>query len=69
MDVSTTTLVFPSLTTLGRIRLQFNAKARFEILKDFYWSVSLFESYDSDPPTTDFRQNDFGVTTALGYSF
>ncbi len=69
MDVSTTTLVFPSLTTLGRVRFQFNAKARFEILKDFYWSVSVFESYDSDPPTDGFRQNDFGVTTALGWSF
>lgn len=69
MDVSATTLVFPSLTTLGRIRLQFNAKARFELLKDFYWSVSVYESYDSNPPTDDFRQNDFSVTTALGWSF
>ena len=41
---------FPNLTTLGRIRLLAEGRVRFEIIKDFYFSVNVYNIYDSDPP-------------------
>ena len=48
------------------------AKFKREFVKDLYFSIDLFETYDSKPPTTGLgtaNKNDFGLTTALGYSF
>jgi hypothetical protein len=32
-------------------------------------TLSVYESYDSDPPSETSRRNDFGITTSLGWSF
>jgi len=69
LDLSGSLVVLPNMTTWGRYRLQANAKARIELLRDFYWSLTLYESYDSQPPSATSRKNDFGVTTSLGWSF
>lgn len=69
LDFDTTFAVYPSLTTPGRVRLDLRSKVRIEIIKDLYWSASLFETFDSDPPAENVRRNDFGVTTSVGWSF
>jgi hypothetical protein len=55
--------------TKGRYRLQVNGQARIEILNDLYWSLSVYESFDSEPPSETSRRNDFGITTSIGWSF
>jgi hypothetical protein len=52
----------------GRVRLEVQSSIRHEFLKDFYWSVNGFESFDSSPPA-DEKGNDAGVSIALGWSF
>ena len=48
--------------------LEIQSAARFEFLKDFYFSVNGYGSFDSRPPEG--RANsDVGVTLALGWSF
>lgn len=69
LDISTSFIVLPNLTTPGRYRLQANGKARIEVVKNLYWSLTLYESYDSKPPSESSRKNDFGLTTSLGWSF
>jgi hypothetical protein len=69
MDLTTTFAVLPSLTNRGRVRLQLDSKVRWEIVKDLYWSIGLYNSFDSRPPTEDFRRNDFGLNTSLGWTF
>lgn len=69
LQITTSLLFLPSITKTNRYRLQFNSKLRLEIIKDFFWQLSLFESFDSNPPSETARQNDFGVTTSLGWSF
>jgi len=69
LDLSGSLVVLPNMTTWGRYRLQANAKARIELLRNFYWSLTVYESYDSEPPSATSRKNDFGVTTSLGWSF
>ena len=68
-DVNTGFIVLPSLTTDDRYRVRLNVKLKREFLKDLYISLDLFETYDSNPPQEGAKKNDFGVTTALGWSF
>ncbi len=69
LDLSASVVVLPNLLTGGRYRLQANGQARIEILNDLYWSLSVYETFDSDPPSATSRRNDFGITTSLGWSF
>ena len=69
LDLSSGIAIYPSMTTGGRYRIQANGQAKIEIVKNLYWSLSFYESFDSDPPSADARRNDFGITTSLGWSF
>jgi hypothetical protein len=59
--------VFPSLTDLGRVRLEGDLRVRYEVLRDFFLTVSLQNSFDSRPPSPDTPKSDF--TTALSISW
>jgi hypothetical protein len=69
LDLSASFVVLPNLMTKGRYRLQVNGQARIEILNDLYWSLSVYETFDSEPPSETSRRNDFGITTSIGWSF
>lgn len=69
LDITGYFLSFPNLTTWGRFRLQTGGKVRFEIVKDLYFSVNVYESFDSDPPIEDVAKNDFSASTSLGWTF
>jgi hypothetical protein len=57
-----------SLSGRARVRLELQSAWRHEFLKDFYWSMNGFESFDGDPPA-DQKTNDFGVSITLGWKF
>jgi hypothetical protein len=61
--------VIPSLTDSGRVRLQADGRVRREIISDFYVSVSVFDSYDSRPPTEGASKNDWGPVVSIGYKW
>lgn len=70
VDVQTDFLVMPSMSDLGRVRLQLNVGANIEIfLKDFFWNVSFYESFDSKPPQENPTRNDYGIVTGISWSF
>lgn len=69
LDLTGSVVVLPNVKTWGRYRIQANGKARIELLRNLYWSLTVYESYDSEPPSETSRRNDFGVTTSLGWSF
>jgi len=62
-------LFLPNLTQSGRYRLQANANVRLELIKDFFWQVSVYESFDSAPPSELANRNDFSLTTSFGWTF
>ena len=68
-DVTTTLIVFSSLTQWGRTRLEFDISVRRELAKDFFFSVSLQDSFDSNPPSENAVRNDFNVVSSFGWSF
>ena len=61
--------VYPSLTQGGRVRVQADVSAKREIVSDFYLSLSVFYSYDSQDPTTGSARRDWGPTLSIGYQF
>lgn len=65
LDVTATS--FFALTR-SRVRLELNASFKSDIVGDLYWSVNVFDSFNSEPPA-DQKANDFGVSAALGWSF
>jgi hypothetical protein len=69
LDLSVDYTFIPNFVTKGRYRSEFDAKARFELFKDFYWSISAFSSYDNKPASDLAQKGDFGIVTSVGWSF
>jgi putative salt-induced outer membrane protein YdiY len=61
-------VVYPNLTTLGRVRLSQNSSLQFQIVRNLYWKLSVYENYDSRPPVSA-PKNDFGTSTSIGWKF
>jgi hypothetical protein len=61
--------LLPSLTQSGRVRAEGKLRSRYEIVKDLFFEVSLYGSYDSDPGEYAISDSDYGLTTSVGYSF
>ena len=69
LDWSTNLEIIPSLTESGRVRGEFDATLKWEIVADLYWRLSYFLSYDNQPQSSTDVSDDYGVTTSIGYSF
>lgn len=69
VDLSTKLTVFPSITDSGRTRAQFDVNLRWEMVKDLFWDLSYYNTYDSDPPSGSLSTNDYGIVTSIGWSF
>ena len=64
----TTFAIYPNLSNWGRVRFDFDADMRWEIVSDLFFNIGYFHNFDSDP-LVDAPKNDFGVTTSIGWSF
>jgi Protein of unknown function, DUF481 len=69
LSLSARVAVFPSITTSGRVRIEATGSAKREIIRDFYVSLSIFDSYDSEDPTTGESRNDWGPSFTIGWQF
>jgi hypothetical protein len=61
--------VLPSFTQAGRVRSEGKIRSRYEIIKDLFFEISLYGSYDSQPDENAMSNIDYGIVTSLGYSF
>ncbi|HEY8521527.1 MAG TPA: DUF481 domain-containing protein [Gammaproteobacteria bacterium] len=66
-ELETRLIVFSSLDE-SRNRAKLDVTLRREIVRGYYWSVNLYEDYDSDPPA-DFDDTDFGLGIGFGRQF
>ncbi|HEX9851645.1 MAG TPA: DUF481 domain-containing protein [Woeseiaceae bacterium] len=69
LDWSTSLEVIPSLTESGRVRGEYDATLRWEIISDFFWQLEYYYSYDNQPQAVDASSSDYGITTSLAYKF
>ena len=60
---------YPSLSNAGRHRLQLDAAAKRELFKDFFVSLSVYNTYDNRPPNPAADRNDVGIVTAIGWTY
>ena len=58
-----------TITSSGRYRAQLNSYWRQEIVIDFFFELSLYGTYDSQPPEGALQTSDYGLVTSIGYSF
>ncbi len=66
-DLSSSLLVFPSLTESGRVRTDFDISYRQDLFGDLYFRLSFYHLFDSEPPPGA-ADIDYGTTIALGWS-
>ena len=66
---STRALGLSSLSNAGRYRLQLDAAVKRELFKDFFFSISFYNTFDSQPPNPDASKNDVGLVTSIGWSY
>jgi hypothetical protein len=69
VDITSRFVYFPNFTTWGRQRSEFDGNLRIEVFRDFYVTFTLYDSYDSNPPSVTATGNDYGFTTGLSWSF
>ncbi len=69
IDFTTGFSFYYNLTIRNRIRLEYDLNAKFEIIKDLFFNITLYDSYDSQPFTGASAKNDWGIITSIGYTF
>jgi hypothetical protein len=60
---------YPSLSDWGRQRLQVNSDVRRELWRDFYVSLSGYDTFDSAPPNPDSAHNDIGIVISISWTY
>jgi hypothetical protein len=61
--------VFPSLTESGRYRANFDTVMKIELIRDLFFDITAYASYDNRPLSESASQSDYGITSGLGYKF
>jgi hypothetical protein len=59
----------PSLSTMGRLRLDLNVSAKRDIVGDLFVSLSLVDSYDNRSKSDNETSNTVNLVTSVGWSF
>jgi hypothetical protein len=68
-DLSISLQYYPSLSDLGRHRVQLDSTAKREFFKDLFLSLNIYDSFDNRPPNATFDRNDVGVVFSIGWSY
>jgi Protein of unknown function, DUF481 len=68
LEFSAYFFVFPSLTTAGRVRINFQSNLRYELLHNFYVTLGFTDYYDSRPGEEATTKNDYGATLSISWS-
>jgi len=69
LDFTMTLVLFPSLTTTGRVRGRLDSRLRYEVFSDFFVGISGFMDYDNKPPVEGVEQFDFSAALTVGWAF
>jgi hypothetical protein len=69
LDITSGFNIFPSMTTWGRVRMEYDLAAKIEIIKDVFFGLTLYDNFDNNSSSSSTTKNDWGIITSLGYSF
>ena len=65
---STKLSLHPNFVQGGRYRVEYDSSVRIPLISSLTFSISLFDRFDSQPPTA-VQRNDYGLISAFGFSF
>jgi hypothetical protein len=60
---------YPSLSNIGRQRLQLDVGVKREFWKDLFVAVNLYNTFDNRPPNPAADTNDVGVVLSIGWTY
>jgi hypothetical protein len=69
IDVTNRINLYPSITSFGRVRMEYNLSSKFEIVKDLFLNLQLYDYYDSQTSDGSKANNDWGIITSIGFTF
>ncbi len=69
IDVTNRINVYPSITDFGRVRMEYNLSSKFEIVKDLFLNLQLYDYYDNETSQGSKANNDWGIITSIGFTF
>jgi hypothetical protein len=69
VDVTSNFNTYTSITSFGRFRFEYNLSSKFEIVKDLYLNLQLYDYYDNQTSDGSKAKNDWGIITSIGFSF
>ena len=68
-DIDMRFALYPSLNVGGRYRTDFSLTLSREVVKDFTFGVTAYDSYDNKPPAGSSSTHDFGISLNIGWTF
>ena len=60
---------FPGITDSDRHRGDLNIRYRQELVRDIFWNVTHYASFDTKPPAGALSESDYGIVTGVEYLF
>ncbi len=69
LDLSATLAAFPSLSDIGRVRVNFNTRFSYEFIKDLTVGLRGFVYYDSRPPSEAAASTDYSLSFTFGWKY
>jgi hypothetical protein len=67
LDLDISFDLYPSLTESGRVRGDTDITLSWELVKDFFWDISAYGTYDNEAEGD--KQFDYGITTGIGWKY
>jgi len=67
-EIHSEVLFFPGISDYGRIRMTTTNALVIKLTNNFHFQFSFWDNYDSRPPTTA-KNNELGLSSAIGWSF
>ena len=68
-NFDTSLSLFPSITDIGRVRASLRSTFKLEFFEDLFWSMEFYATYDNKPLTEGAEKSDYGIITAVGWSY
>jgi len=69
LQIGTAQSLFFSLSEKGRVRYEGNTNFSWELVKDFSFTINLYNNFDSKPPPGSLSKFDYGIVMGLSYKF
>jgi len=67
LDLTSNLSLFAGLAPFGRLRLNFETKLKWEVFKDFFWKLTFYDNFNSEPPEGA-SKNNWSIILSFGWS-